>query len=114
MFGFARVVGRSMEPTLHAGDRLVVRYGCDVRPGDVVVVRFVDGTLAVKRAVEVRIDRRGEPGWWVLSDNPAEGIDSRHRGVVPSADVLARVLCRVWPSPRTARGLAAPGADART
>ena len=54
-----------------------------------------DGTLAVKRAVE----RRG-PGWWLLSDNPDEGVDSRHRGPVPGDRVLAVALARVWPRPR--------------
>lgn len=106
MIGLARVVGRSMEPTLQAGDRLVVRYGRAPRPGDVVVVRFVDGTLAVKRAVEPRRDRRDQPGWWVLSDNPAEGVDSRHRGVVPEEAVLGTVVGRLWPRPR--RRLAPP------
>lgn len=99
MIGLARVVGRSMEPTLRAGDRLIVRYGRPPRPGDVVVVRFVDGTVAVKRATERRRDRRDAPGWWVLSDNAAEGVDSRHRGVVPEADVLGTVVARLWPRP---------------
>ncbi|GGO85717.1 hypothetical protein GCM10011584_06320 [Nocardioides phosphati] len=78
-----------MEPGLHEGDRLLVRWGREPRPGDVVLARFVDGTLAVKRATERRTTRTGAPGWWLLSDNAAEGVDSRHRGVVPAEDVLA-------------------------
>ena len=31
--GLAHVKGRSMEPTLHEGDRLVVLYGVRPRPG---------------------------------------------------------------------------------
>jgi len=93
--GFAVVRGDSMRPGLRAGDRLLVRYRRTPRPGDVVVARFADGTLAVKRAVE----RRGS-GWWLLSDNPAEGVDSRHRGPVRDEGVLAVVLARVWPRPR--------------
>jgi phage repressor protein C with HTH and peptisase S24 domain len=84
-----------MRPRLRAGDRLLVGYRRTPQPGDIVVARFADGTLAVKRAVE----RRG-PGWWLLSDNPDEGVDSRHRGPVPTEDVLAVVLARVWPRPR--------------
>lgn len=89
-----------MEPGLREGDRLFVRYGAPVRAGDVVVARFADGTLVVKRAVEPRQTRTGAPGWWLLSDNPEEGVDSRHRGVVPAEQVLAVVRRRVWPPRR--------------
>jgi hypothetical protein len=44
----------------------------------------------------------------VLSDNPSEGVDSRHRGPVADADVRAVVLARVWPSPRLGRHLRRP------
>ncbi|NYD41217.1 phage repressor protein C with HTH and peptisase S24 domain [Nocardioides panaciterrulae] len=89
-----------MTPTLAAGDLLLVRYDARVRPGALVVARFADGTLAVKRAVERRTTRTGEPAWWLLSDNPAEGVDSRHRGPVAEDRVDAVVLARIWPAPR--------------
>jgi phage repressor protein C with HTH and peptisase S24 domain len=88
-----------MVPTLQPGDRLLVRYAARVRPGALVLARFADGTLAVKRAVERRQGRTGEPAWWLLSDNPDSGVDSRHRGPVPDADVHAVVLGRLWPRP---------------
>jgi signal peptidase I len=94
-----------MLPTLREGDLLLVRYGAPPRPGDLVVARFADGTVAVKRAVEERRTRSGAAGWWLLSDNPGEGVDSRHRGPVAEADVLAVVRLRVWPSPRMGRRL---------
>jgi len=97
--GWALVRGDSMRPGLVDGDRLLVRYGAAVRPGAVVVARFADGTLAVKRAVDRRTTRDGRPAWWLLGDNP-EGVDSRHRGLVPEADVLGVALARVWPRPR--------------
>jgi phage repressor protein C with HTH and peptisase S24 domain len=84
-----------MRPTLAPGDRLLVRHGHAPRPGKVVVARFGDGTVAVKRAVERRTG-----GWWLLSDNPAEGVDSRHRGAVPDSDLVAVVIARLWPRPR--------------
>lgn len=99
-YGFALVRGRSMLPTLREGDRLLVRHGSPARPGGLVLARFVDGTVAVKRAVARRPTRTGGPGWWLLSDNPDEGVDSRHRGPVPDGDVLAVVRMRVWPRPR--------------
>jgi phage repressor protein C with HTH and peptisase S24 domain len=86
-----------MEPGLREGDRLLVSYAASPRPDDRVLVAFPDGTLAVKRAVERRATRTGAPGWWVLSDNPGEGVDSRHRGVLPADAVRGVVRLRVWP-----------------
>jgi hypothetical protein len=96
----ARVRGDSMRPALRPGDRLLVRYGGRVRPGSLVLARFADGTLAVKRATGRRTTATGRPGWWLTSDDPAVGVDSRHRGPVPDDDVLAVVVARVWPRPR--------------
>jgi hypothetical protein len=101
--GLASVYGDSMRPTLRTGDRLLVRYGARVRPGALVVARAADGTLAVKRATGRRTTSSGRPGWWLLSDDPSVGIDSRHRGPVPDEDVVAVVLARVWPRPRPLR-----------
>jgi hypothetical protein len=64
-----------------------------------VLARLPDGTVAVKRAVEARSTRGGDPGWWLLSDNPDEGVDSRHRGAFPAPDVVAVVMARLWPRP---------------
>ena len=83
-----------MNPTLSHGDRLLVRYGRTPKPGQLVVARFPDGALVVKRAVE-----RRTTGWWLLSDNPAEGVDSRHRGPVDENNLHAVVLARAWPRP---------------
>ncbi|MGI8614981.1 MAG: S24/S26 family peptidase [Nocardioidaceae bacterium] len=92
--GLAVVRGRSMQPTLRDGDRLLVVHGARPRVGGLVVVRLPDGVVAVKRAV-----RREPGGWWVERDNPTEGVDSRVVGVVAERNVVARVLCRAWPLP---------------
>lgn len=122
--GLARVRGRSMEPTLRAGDRLVLRYGVPVRPGDLVVVRLPDRGTAVKRAW--RRDGRGPdgsasdgpapddpspdvPAWWVERDNAAAGVDSWLLGAVPERDILAVVIGRWWPRPSLLRGRCARG-----
>lgn len=89
-----------MLPTLRPGDRLLVSYRRTPSEGDLVVARMADGTVAVKRAVERRTTRTGAPAWWLLSDNPGEGVDSRHRGPVPEDDVIALTLARIWPWPR--------------
>lgn len=92
-FGFAVVRGRSMQPTLRDGDRLLVLHGGRPRVGRLVVVRLPpDGVVAVKRAV------RREPGaWWVERDNPAEGRDSWSVGAIADGDVIAVVVLPVWP-----------------
>lgn len=89
-----------MTPTLADGDRLLVSYAAAPAAGDVVLARFADGTVAVKRAVEERTSRTGDAAWWLLSDNPEEGVDSRHRGPVASESVLGVVRLRLWPTPR--------------
>lgn len=98
LFGLARVTGRSMEPTLREGDWLLVRYGATVRLGSLVVVRLPGRPVAVKR-LTMRVD----DGWWVERDNPAEGVDSWQVGAVGDADLLGRVLVRVWPPGRRRR-----------
>jgi phage repressor protein C with HTH and peptisase S24 domain len=106
--GLAVVHGRSMEPTLHEGDRLLVQYAARPRAGRLAVVRLPDDDAGQPRPVAVkRLSRPDADGWWVERDNPAEGVDSWLIGVVPSADVIALVLGRVWPHPSRLRGTAA-------
>ncbi|MFD7404962.1 nickel-type superoxide dismutase maturation protease [Streptomyces sp. NPDC059866] len=103
-FGAAEVTGPSMVPTLFHGDRLVVRYGARIRPGDVVVLRhpFQQDLLVVKRAAE-----RREGGWWVLGDNAYAGGDSTDYGTVPEELVLGRVRFRYRPRRADQRSLLA-------
>ncbi len=106
-FGLARVVGRSMEPTLRPGDRLVVCYGPPtrlLRPGRLVVVRLPAGAEGPRPTAVKRLAGRdpSDPGkWWVERDNPREGVDSWLVGGIPEPDLLAVVLGRL---PRWLRG----------
>lgn len=90
-----------MEPTLHDGDRLLVRRGSRlVRPGALVVVRLPDGPdgprpVAVKRLR--RVERSG--ALWVESDATGVGIDSWTLGALPPDHLLGRVVVRL-PRPR--------------
>jgi signal peptidase I len=102
-FGIRIVRGRSMQPTLVDGDRLMVRTvrpdDPDPPPGSLVVVRLPDGRPeAVKRLV-----RREPEGWWVERDNPDEGVDSWLVGAIAEPDLIGVVLARVWPRPRLLR-----------
>lgn len=96
--GFARVTGRSMEPTLHEGDWILCAYGVPPRVGRMALVRLPDGAngprpLSVKR-ITGRDPKTGE-GWWVERDNPREGVDSWHVGALEDADIEAVVIGRV-------------------
>jgi phage repressor protein C with HTH and peptisase S24 domain len=82
-----------MLPTLREGDRLLVRYGVSPKVGRLAVVRLPDGVVAVKRVVR----REPDGSWWVERDNPVAGVDSWSAGSIPEADVVARVIRRVWP-----------------
>ena len=92
--GMAVVRGRSMAPTLHDGDRLLVSHGATPRAGRVAVVRFADGVVAVKR-----LDHLATDGWWVVRDNAFDGRDSWSGGAIPESGVLAMVVGRIWPHP---------------
>jgi hypothetical protein len=97
--GHVVVRGRSMEPTLHDGDRLVVVPGGRPRAGRVAVVRLPGGRpLSVKR-----LAFPAEGGWWVERDNPAEGVDSWQVGAIPERDVVAIAWLRYWPPRRVGR-----------
>jgi nickel-type superoxide dismutase maturation protease len=83
------VVGRSMEPTLAPGDRLLVTRARRLHAGDVVAVRDPSqgGRVLVKRVGAV-LD-----GEVVLrGDNPEASTDSRSFGPVPTTAVLGRVV----------------------
>jgi nickel-type superoxide dismutase maturation protease len=96
------VTGPSMAPALRHGDHRLVRLtrpGVLPRPGRLVVVRFPDGTLAVKRLVRP-VDGTGV---WVEGDNPFGSTDSRTFGPLDGDAVVGRVLLRLWPRPGPVR-----------
>ena len=115
------VRGRSMAPTLREGETVLTRRvrGERVRSGDIVVIRVpgngADGLpnqhTAVKRVAAIAGDPlppflrplacasgtpRGEhlPAGQlaVLGDNTMASVDSRTWGLVPTANVLAKVI----------------------
>jgi hypothetical protein len=96
--GVAVVTGRSMEPTLHEGDRLLVLWGGRPQAGRLAVVRLPPSEggprpLSVKRVTGPAPDEAD--AWWVERDNPAEGVDSWLVGGIAQSDVLGRVLLRL-------------------
>ena len=97
--GIAFVHGRSMEPALHEGDRLLVLYGARPRRGKLAIVRLPDDTAGAPRPLAVKRlscpDPQGGDGWWVERDNPREGLDSWAIGAIPAAGIRARVIVRL-------------------
>jgi SOS-response transcriptional repressor LexA len=52
-----KVVGDSMAPLMHSGDRVLVRLGADVEPETVIVARHPDDGYVCKRVAGVSKDR---------------------------------------------------------
>jgi nickel-type superoxide dismutase maturation protease len=83
------VEGRSMEPTLAPGDRLLVVRARRVHAGDVVAVRDPRGA---RRVLVKRVSAVLDDEIVVRGDNPSASTDSRSFGPVPASAVLGRVV----------------------
>jgi signal peptidase I len=111
------VAGRSMEPTLAPGDRVLVDLWSyrrrPPRPGELVLFAGPGGAPMVKRVASgpprgaprqgVIPAKPGEVRIWVLGDNGDASLDSRAFGPVPMRRVRGRVAWRYWPLPRAGR-----------
>lgn len=94
------MVGDSMLPTLHAGDRLLVLRPAPARIGDVVAV--VDPRLASRTMVK-RVAALGAEGVTVRGDNAGASTDSRHLGPLPPSALRGRAFYRYHPAGRRGR-----------
>lgn len=99
------VAGHSMEPTLMAGDWLLVDPAAFARrppgPGDLVVAADprAPGRWIVKRIWEVQHDGRLR----LAGDHPAHAADWAALGPVRPAAVAGRPWLRYWPVSRLSR-----------
>jgi signal peptidase I len=100
--GLVRVRGRSMEPTLHAGDRMLVLRGAPPRLGRLAIVRLPPDDDGVPRPLAIKRVTMRDPGdptrYWVEADNQgAEGVvDSWTLGQsLPRDQFRALVLFRL-------------------
>ncbi|MDI6097446.1 S26 family signal peptidase [Actinoplanes sp. NEAU-A12] len=119
------VVGDSMDPTYHSGDRLLVRRSRRVRRGHVVIAHHQEGgrreepgaayvtTWLVKRlvalpgdpvpdAVKPAVGGNGHlvpAGMTVLLGDHPGSADSRSWGFIPLSDVAGIVVARLRPRP---------------
>jgi repressor LexA len=67
------VVGDSMiGKAIISGDRVVVRYGCEVRSGDTVVARFDDSSTSPEGGeATLKTFKRVGGHVWLMPENPA-------------------------------------------
>lgn len=106
------VVGRSMEPALREGDRVLVDLWTyrqrPPRVGEVVLLRGPEGIPWVKRvaAAPSSSSIRNPGELWVVGDNRTDSVDSRQFGPLPRAAVRGRVFLRYWPPARISRSIA--------
>jgi type IV secretory pathway protease TraF len=96
------VAGRSMVPTLAAGDWLIAIRAGPIRRGDVVVVRHPGRDLElVKRVAALPGEEGAGPDRYLLvGDNPEESTDGRSFGPVPRSAIAGLVVARYRPRPR--------------
>lgn len=116
------VTGKSMEPTLQSGDRLLVTRPIwpqrAISRGDLVVFKDPSGTgsLLIKRVVSLEgesVTSTLSPyagsallkhkayvvpknSYYVLGDNLSHSMDSRMYGAVDASDVVGRVVPIPW------------------
>jgi len=115
-----RVAGRSMEPTLRPGDRVVVDVWSyrhrSPRPGEIVLFVGPEPGRAplIKRCVRTpsgvtprshagpwgSLRHPDRPGSWLRGDNSGDSWDSSSFGAVPGERILGRVVWRYWPTSR--------------
>ncbi|MGC1306029.1 MAG: nickel-type superoxide dismutase maturation protease [Phormidesmis sp.] len=91
------VAGNSMLPTLQPGEEVLVvpvSESAQLSPGDVIVCLhpLKPNLRIIKRVSETFYDG----SCYVLSDNAAEGSDSRSFGVVSRQQVIGRVTSRFF------------------
>jgi nickel-type superoxide dismutase maturation protease len=96
------VSGRSMEPTLRAGDLVIVDLWSyrHRRPREGEIVLF-SGTEPASAPMVKRVANRTGSAFWLLGDNPEMSDDSRRFGPVPEERLRGRLVWRYWPLSRT-------------
>lgn len=102
LIGPAAVRGRSMQPLLEPGDRLLIDRWTfrqrSPRPGEVVLLLAADGRPIVKRVTRAPDLLEGQ--LWVEGDNATDSDDSRRFGALPAGSIRGRVVFRYWPPSR--------------
>lgn len=86
-----RADGASMMPTIAQGDHLFVDAKAIVEPGMVVVATHPMLSIPIVK----RVEKVSFGQYWLSSDNPDEGRDSRHFGAIASSQIMGRVVAKL-------------------
>lgn len=82
------VVGKSMEPTFHEGEKVLVVRFLPLQKGNVAAIKDPrDGRLLLKRITKI--------GWeeiFVEGDNKGKSTDSRHFGWISKRLIVGKVI----------------------
>src|SRR5215203_377631 len=85
--------GKSMNPTLKDGEVVLVDREAKIEVGDIVVAKHpVEPKSEVVKRV-ARINERGH--YFLVGDNEADSIDSRHYGAVTHEYIKGKVVARL-------------------
>lgn len=96
LFPPIQVIGDSMYPTYFDqevifGRRIFLKSR--IQRGDILVYRSPsDGKIVIKRVESVIKDHRNIPYFYCLGDNSEHSYDSRDYGLVPSKNLVCRVI----------------------
>ncbi|WP_369128193.1 S26 family signal peptidase [Ferrimicrobium acidiphilum] len=89
-------MGDSMEPTLLAGDRLLVAKWRGIPVRQIIVLRDPRSSDDIVK----RLLRRSRSSVWVEGDNPSRSTDSRQLGWFPRKGVVGWAVYRYYPPDR--------------
>ena len=86
---FKRVIGVP-------GDTIEFKDESVILNGEVLNERYTEGNTYADFDEPITL---GENEYFVMGDNREHSTDSRVFGVIQKQDIIAKVICRVWPKP---------------
>lgn len=79
----------SMEPSILAGDQVLVTPFLKIQENDIVVFKY-SGKYFIKRVIKIK---HGE--YYVLGDNKNHSLDSREFGFIARKDIIGKVISKL-------------------